>query len=293
MRCGLVANQSFPARSSGCALRGGPPARRHGLWERPRAGGQDFVLDAQVCAGIDRPAGVELLDLRGSIPTFMHITDGEFHDVNALDILAPEPGSIYVTDRAYVDFGRLHLMHPAGAFFVTRTKKNLTMHRFYSHSNNRAQGVNADQTVVLDGRYTRHKHPEKLRRVHYKDPDSGRKLLFLTDRTDVDAMTICNPCKSRWQVELFFKNVKQNLRIKRFHGTSENAAKTGHWVAVSVYVLVAIIRQRLGLEMSLHAMLQVLSVTPFEPTDLCRALTKPASERTGEFPDSQFSLFAS
>ena len=234
-----------------------------------------------------------LLDLRGSIPTFMHITDGKFHDVNVLDILAPEPGAIYVTDRAYVDFGRLYLMHQASAFFVTRSKKNLKMHRVYSHSNDRAQGVIADQTVALDGRYTRHKYPEKLRRVHYKDPDSGRKLVFLTNRTDVDALTICNLYKSRWQVELFFKNVKQNLHIKRFYGTSENAVKTQLRAAVSVYVLVAIIRQRLGLEMSLHQMLQVLSVTPFEPTDLCRALTKPASEQTGEFPASQLSLFAS
>ena len=233
------------------------------------------------------------LDLRGSIPTFMHITDGKFHDVNVLDILAPEPGAIYVMDRAYVDFGRLYLMHQAGAFFVTRTKKNLKMHRVYSHSNDRAQGVIADQTVALDGRYTRHKYPEKLRRVHSKDPDSGRKLVFLTHRTDVDALTICHLYKSRWQVELFFKNVKQNLRIKRFYGTSENAVKTQFWVAVSVYVLAAIIRKRLDLERSLHQMLQVLSVTPFEQTDLCRALTKTVSEQTGEFPASQLSLFAS
>lgn len=234
-----------------------------------------------------------LLDLRGSIPAFLHITDGKFHDVNVLDILAPEPGAIYVMDRAYVDFGRLYLMHQTGAFFVTRTKKNLKMHRVYSHSNHRTQGVVADQTVALDGRYTRKKYPEHLRRVHYKDPDSGRKLVFLTNRTDVDALTICNLYRSRWQVELFFKNVKQNLRIKRFYGTSENAVKTQLWVAVSVYVLVAIIRKRLGIELSLHRMLQVLSVTPFEQMDLYQALTEPVGEQAVEAPSGQLSLFPS
>ena len=234
-----------------------------------------------------------LLDLRGSIPAFLHITDGKFHDVNVLDILAPEPGAIYVMDRAYVDFGRLYLMHQTGAFFVTRTKKNLKMHRVYSHSNDRAQGVVADQTVALDGRYTRKKYPEQLRRVHYKDPDSGRKLVFLTNRTDVDALTICNLYRSRWQVELFFKNVKQNLRIKRFYGTSENAVKTQLWVAVSIYVLVAIIRKQLGIEMSLHQILQVLSVAPFEQTGLCEALTEPASEQAVGAVSSQLSLFPS
>ena len=234
-----------------------------------------------------------LLDLRGSIPSFLHITDGKFHDVNVLDILAPEPGAIYVMDRAYIDFGRLYLMHQAGAFFVTRTKKNLKMHRVYSHPNDRARGVVADQTVSLDGRYTREKYPEQLRRVHYREPDSGRKLVFLTNRTDVDALTICNLYKSRWQVELFFKNVKQNLRIKRFYGTSENAVKTQLWVAVSVYVLAAIIRKRLGIEMSLHQMLQVLSVTPFERMDLYQALTQPASEKAVGGPSGQLSLFPS
>ena len=234
-----------------------------------------------------------LLDLRGSIPSFLHITDGKFHDVNVLDILAPEPGAIYVMDRAYIDFGRLYLMHQASAFFVTRTKKNLKMHRVYSHPNDRARGVVADQTVSLDGRYTREKYPEQLRRVHYREPDSGRKLVFLTNRTDVDALTICNLYKSRWQVELFFKNVKQNLRIKRFYGTSENAVKTQLWVAVSVYVLAAIIRKRLGIEMSLHQMLQVLSVTPFERMDLYQALTQPASEKAVGRPSGQLPLFPS
>ena len=234
-----------------------------------------------------------LLHLRGSIPTFMHITDGKFHDVNVLDFLAPEPGAIYVTNRAYVDFWCLHLIHQTGAFFVNRTKKNLKIHRVDSHSHDRAQGVIADQTVALDGRYTRYKHPEKLRRVHYKDPDSGRKLVFLTNRTDVNALTICNPCNSRWQIELFFKNVKQNLRIKCFYATSDNAVKTQLWVAASVYVLVAIIRKRLGLDVSLQQMLQVLSVDPFEQTDLRAALTKTASEQTGEDTASQLSLFAS
>lgn len=232
-----------------------------------------------------------LLDLRGSIPAFLHITDGKFHDVNVLDILAPEPGAIYVMDRAYVDFGRLYLMHQAGAFFVTRTKKNLKMHRVYSHSSDRAQGVIADQTVALDGRYTQKKYPKKLRRVHFRDPDSGRKLIFLTNRTDVDALTICNLYKSRWQVELFFKNVKQNLRIKRFYGISENAVKTQLWVAVSVYVLVAIIRKRLGIETSLHKMLQILSVTPFERMNLYEALTEPVRAQAAEALSGQLPLF--
>ena len=150
----------------------------------------------------------------------------------------------------------------------------------------------ADQTVALDGRYTKKKYPAKLRRVHYKDPDSGRKLVFLTNRMDVDALTICNLYKSRWQVELFFKHIKQNLRIKRFYGTSENAVKTQLWVAVSVYVLVAIIRQRLGLEMPLHTMLQILSVTPFERMDLCQTLTESRARREDEVASDQLLLFA-
>ena len=151
-----------------------------------------------------------LLDLRGSIPRFLHITDGKFHDVNVPDILAPEPGAIYVMDRAYVDFQRLYLMHQTGAFFVTRAKKNLSAHRVYSHPNDRPHGVMTDQTIALDGPLTKKKYPEKLRRVRFKDPAIGRTLVFPTNRTDIDALTVCNLYKSRWQVELFFKSVKQS-----------------------------------------------------------------------------------
>ena len=213
-----------------------------------------------------------LLDLRGSIPRFLHISEGKLHDVNVLDILVPEPGAIYVMDRAYVDFRRLYLMHQTGAFFVTRAKRNLSAHRVYSHAHDRPRGVIADQTIALDGPQTKKKYPAKLRRVHYKDPDSGRKLVFLTNRTDIDALTVCNLYKSRWQVELFFRFLKQHFRVKRFYGFSENAVKTQLWVAVSVYVLVASIRQQLCIETSLHTMLQILSVTPFERMDLYQTM---------------------
>ena len=232
-----------------------------------------------------------LLDLRGSIPRFLHITDGKFHDVNVLDILAPEPGAIYVMDRAYLDFQRLYLMHQTGAFFVTRAKKNLSAHRVYSHPNDRPRGVVADQTIALDGPLTKKKYPEKLRRVRYKDPDSGRTLVFLTNRTDIDALTVCNLYKSRWQVELFFKNIKQNLRIKRFYGTSENAVKAQLWVAVSVYVLIAIIRRQFRVETSMHTLLQILSVTPFERMDLYQVLTQAHADPEGEAPPEQLPLF--
>ena len=232
-----------------------------------------------------------LLDLRGSIPRFLHITDGKVHDVNVLDILAPEPGAIYVMDRAYVDFQRLYLIHQPGAFFVTRANKNLSAHRVYSHPNDRPRGVVADQTIALDGPLTKKKYAEKLRRVRYKDPDSGRTLVFLTNRTDIDALTVFNLYKSRWQVELFFQSVKQNLRVKRFYGTSENAVKAQLWVAVSVYLLIAIIRRQFQVEASMHTMLQILSVTPFERMDLYQVLTQSDSAPEGEAPPDQLPLF--
>ena len=232
-----------------------------------------------------------LLDLRGSIPRFLQITDGKFDDVNVLDILAPEPGAIYVMDRADVDFQRLYLMHRTGAFFVTRAKKNLKAHRVYSHPSDRPRGVLADQTIALDGPLTRKKYPEKLRRVRYKDPDTGRSLVFLTNRTDIDALTVCNLYQSRWQVELFFKSIKQHLRIKRFYGTSENAVKTQLWVAFSVYTLMAIIRRKLDLQTPLNTMLQILSVTPFERMDLNQALTVSDRQPRGQTAPSQLSLF--
>ena len=214
-----------------------------------------------------------LLDLRGSIPSFIHISEGKLHDVNVLDLLVPEAGATYVMDRAYIDFQRLYALHQAGAFFVTRAKKNIRCHRLYSAATDRTLGVIADQTVALDGVRTRQHYPERLRRIRYKDPKSGKTLVFLSNRTGLDALTICGLYKSRWQVELFFKWVKQHLRVKRFLGVSENAVKTQLWIAVSVYVLVAILRKRLGIATPLYTMLQILSVMPFEQIPLYQALT--------------------
>ena len=213
-----------------------------------------------------------LLDLRGSIPSFIHISDGKMHDTKALDLLIPEAGAIYVMDRGYVDFARLHILHQAGAFFVTRAKSNLDAHRVYSAKTDRSQGLVCDQTITLDGFYTKKDYPEHLRRIRFKDPDSGKSLVFLTNNFTLPAATICALYKSRWQVELFFKWVKQHLRIKRFYGTSENAVKTQIWIAVSVYVLVAIVRKRLNLDASLYTLLQILSVTLFEKIPLQQAL---------------------
>jgi hypothetical protein len=205
-----------------------------------------------------------LLDLRGSIPSFIHISEGKLHDVHALDMLLPEPGAIYVMDRGYVDFARLHMLHQAGAFFVTRAKSNLDAHRIYSAPANRSSGLICDQTIALDGYATRRDYPAHLRRIRFKDPETGKTLVFLTNQTTLPTLTICALYKSRWRVGLFFKWIKQHLRIKQFYGTSENAVKTQIWIAVSVYVLVAIVRKRLRLEASLYTLLQVFSVTVFK-----------------------------
>jgi IS4 transposase len=209
-----------------------------------------------------------LLDLRGNIPSFIHISDGKLHDVHALDMLIPEPGAIYVMDRGYIDFGRLYTLHQAGAFFVTRAKSNLNAHRVYSAPTDRATGVIADQTIALDGSRTSRDYPVHLRRIRFHDTEKAKTLIFLTNQTALPALTICDLYKSRWQVELFFKWIKQHLRIKQFYGTSENAVKTQIWIAVSVYVLVAIVRKRLGLEASLYTLLQVISVTVFEKIEV-------------------------
>jgi hypothetical protein len=217
-----------------------------------------------------------LLDLRGSIPSFIHISDGKLHDVHALDLLVPKPGAIYVMDRGYVDFQRLHVLHLAGAFFVTRTKSNMDFHRIYSAQTDRPAGIICDQTIALDGFYTKQNYPAHLRRVRFKDPQTGKTLVFLTNQMTLPAATICARYKNRWQVELFFKWIKQHLRIKRFFGTSENAVKTQIWIAVSVYVLVAIVKKRLGLDASLYTLLQILSATLFEKMPLQQAF--PAGE---------------
>ncbi|MGB8842288.1 MAG: IS4 family transposase [Aliidongia sp.] len=213
-----------------------------------------------------------LLDLRGNIPSFIHISDGKMADVHALDLLLPEPGAIYVMDRGYVDFARLHAVHRAGAFFVTRTKSNMKAHRVYSAATDRSTGIICDQSIALDGHYTSQHYPEHLRRVRFKDAETGKALVFLTNHFDLPALTIAALYKNRWQVELFFKWIKQHLRIKKFYGTSENAVKTQIWIAVSVYVLVAIVKKRLDLDASLYTLLQVFSVTLFEKIDIKQAL---------------------
>ena len=221
-----------------------------------------------------------LLDLRGSIPSFIHVSDGKLHDVHALDLLTPEAGAIYVMDRGYVDFARLHRLHLAGAFFVTRAKSNLKAHRVYSAPTDRDTGILCDQTIALEGFYSKQDYPTYLRRVRFKDPETGKTLVFLTNQMSLPAATICALYKSRWQVELFFKWIKQHLRIKQFFGTSENAVKTQIWIAVSVYVLVAIIRKKLNIDASLYTLLQVLSLTLFETMPLQQAF--PADDYTSD-----------
>jgi hypothetical protein len=232
-----------------------------------------------------------LLDLRGNIPSFIHISDGKLHDVHALDMLVPEAGAIYVMDRAYVDFARLYRLHQAGAFFVTRAKSNLNAHRVYSAATDRTTGVIADQTIALDGHYTKQHYPAHLRRVRFRDPKTGKTLVFLTNLTARPALTICDLYKSRWQVELFFKWIKQHLRIKVFYGTSENAVKTQIWIAVSVYVLVAIIRKRLKLDASLYTLMQVFSVTVFEKTSIESVILQTADSSEPVTDDNQLNLF--
>ena len=232
-----------------------------------------------------------LLDLRGNIPSFIHISDGKLHDVHALDMLVPEAGTIYVMDRGYVDFARLHRLHEAGAFFVTRAKSNLNAHRVYSAATDRTTGVIADQTIALDGHYTKRDYPVHLRRVRFRDPKTGKTLVFLTNMTAKPALTICDLYKSRWQVELFFKWIKQHLRIKVFYGTSENAVKTQIWIAVSVYVLVAIIRKRLKLDASLYTLMQVFSVTVFEKASIKSVILQTADGFDPVMDGDQLNLF--
>jgi len=233
-----------------------------------------------------------LLDLRGNIPSFIHISDGKLHDVHALDMLVPEAGAIYVMDPGYVDFERLYRLHQAGAFFVTRAKSNLDAHRVYSAATDRSAGVIADQTVALDGRRTRQDYPVHLRRVRFRDREAGRTLVFLTNQTTLPALTICDLYKCRWQAELFLKWIKQNLLIKQFYGTSENAVKSQIWIAVSVYVLVAIVRKRLKLEASLYTLMQVLSVTVFEKVPIASAVLGAAYSSDAVMEHNQLDLFS-
>jgi IS4 transposase len=232
-----------------------------------------------------------LLDLRGAIPSFIHISDGKLHDVNVLDILTLEPGAFYVMDRGYLDFERLFRLHQAGSFFVTRAKWNMDARRVYSSPTDRATGIIRDQAIALNGFYSRQHYPEHMRRIRFKDPESDKTLVFLTNHTALPALTICALYKSRWSVELFFRWIKQNLRIKRFFGTSENAVKTQVWIAVATYVLVAIVRKRLKLDLSLHSILQILSVTPFETVPLLQLLTDVAPDTDLGSADKQLNLF--
>lgn len=231
-----------------------------------------------------------LLDLRGSIPAFIHISDGKLHDVNVLDLLLPEPGAFYVMDRAYLDFERLYALHRAGSFFVTRAKSNFTFKHLVSRPVDRTTGLICDQVIKLTVFYSKQGYPERLRRIRYRDPD-GRRLVFLTNHFELPAFTVCELYRCRWQVELFFKWIKQHLRIKRFFGTSENAVKTQVWIAVAAYVLVAIIRKRLDLKLSLHSMLQILSVTPFEKIPLTQLLTDSAFMEEAVTDANQLNLF--
>jgi len=232
-----------------------------------------------------------LLDLRGNIPTFIHITDGKLHDVNILDILVTEPGSFYVMDRGYLDFSRLFTMHQNSVFFVIRAKSNLKFRRIYSHPIDKSTGLRCDQTIQLTGFYSAKDFPEKLRRIKYYDSKSERTFVFLTNNFALPPTTITELYRCRWQVELFFKWIKQNLRIKTFFGTSENAVKTQIWIAVSVYVLVAIIKKRLKLEMSLNTILQILSVTVFNKTPLYQMLTDTDYKNQITTDDKQLKLF--
>jgi Domain of unknown function (DUF4372)/Transposase DDE domain len=209
-----------------------------------------------------------LLDLRGNIPAFIHISDGKLHEVNVLDQLLPEPGAFYIVDRGFLDFERLFRFHTAGSFFVTRSKSNLKAKRRYSHPVDRTTGLLCDQTIVLTGYYSLKGFEAPLRRIRFKDPKTGKRLIFLTNNFALPALTITELYRCRWQVELFFKWIKQHLRIKQFYGTSENAVKTQIWIAVSVYVLVAIVKKRQGISASLYEMLQILSLTLFEKTPL-------------------------
>ena len=213
-----------------------------------------------------------LLDLHGNIPTFIRVTSGAVHDVNILDEIMPEAGAFYVMDRAYIDFQRLFVFTLSSAFFVVRTKSNVLLQRRYSHPVDKSSGVLSDQTAILSSVESATAYPDPLRKVSYFDPERSKRLKFLTNNFTLPARTIADIYRQRWQVELFFKWIKQHLRIKAFYGTSENAVKTQIWIAVSIYVLVAIVRKRLGLEVSLYQILQILSVTLFEKTPILQAL---------------------
>lgn len=232
-----------------------------------------------------------LLDLRGAIPAFIHISDGKMHEVNVLDLLPIEAGAFYVMDRGYLDFSRLYALHQAGAFFVTRAKRGMDARRVYSAISDKTAGVICDQTIALNGFYVSKNYPASLRRIRFKDPESGKTLVFLTNNTILPPLTIAALYKRRWQVELFFKWIKQHLRIKKFLGTSENAVKTQIWCAVSTYVLIAIVKKELQLNASLYTLLQILSVSLFEKNQLSCALQTDVYKNQTTESANQLNLF--
>ena len=232
-----------------------------------------------------------LLDLRGPIPTFIRITDGTVHDVNILDELIPETGSIYLFDRAYIDYKRLLGIHKANAFFITRAKSNLKFKRQYSNTVDKLTGLRCDQVGVLEGFYSSKNYPEKLRRIKYYDAVHNKNLVFLTNNLTLPALTITQLYKCRWEVETFFKWIKQHLRIKSFYGTSENAVKTQIWIAISVYVLVAIVKKQLKLDISLYTFLQILSLTVFEKVDILQIVRETDYNTQVNLNSNQLNLF--
>jgi len=232
-----------------------------------------------------------LLDLRGNIPTFIHISGGKLHEVNILDQLVPEPGAFYVMDRGFFDYARLYRFEQSSSFFVIRAKARMQAQRRYSHRVDRTTGLLCDQTICLTGNYAPRRYPDPLRRIRFKDPATTKTLIFLTNNFTLPALTITELYRCRWQVELFFKWIKQHLRIKAFFGTSENAVKCQIWIAVSTYVLVAIVKKRLQLSASLYQILQILSLTMFERTPLHQLLTQTATDENNTVLDKQLILF--
>ena len=232
-----------------------------------------------------------LLDLRGNIPCFIRVSHGKLHDVNILDELPIEPGAFYIMDKAYIDFARLYRLHQQAAFFLTRSKKNMDYHRLQSHIIDKTTGLRSDQTIVLAGVRSSQLYPEALRRIHYFDTDADKRFVFLTNNHVLPALTITQLYKCRWQIELFFKWIKQHLRIKAFYGTSPNAVRTQVWIAISVYVLVAIVKKELKIERSLCEILQILSVNPFEKTPVLQLLTNTTARFSDDLYPKQLLLF--
>ncbi|KAF0202201.1 MAG: transposase IS4 family [Gallionellaceae bacterium] len=232
-----------------------------------------------------------LLDLRGNIPTFIHVSSGKMHEVNVLDILIPEAGSFYIMDRGFTDFARWFTLHQAQAFFVIRGKSNLLFRRVYSRAVDKSTGLRCDQTIVLTAPKARRDYPQHLRRIKFYDAEHDRHLVFLTNNFDLPALTIAKLYRCRWQVELFFKWIKQHLRIKKFYGTTENAVKTQIWIAITVYVLVAIVKKRLNSEASLYTILQILSLTLFEKTPLDQLLKNMEPQMDTPQDNNQMNLF--